>query len=346
MTFKAVLCGCGAMAKGWLAAIAKNPQLPDQISIVGLVDVNPAAAEALAAEFGLTNAATGSDLAQMLASCHADLVFDVVVPHARFEVVSTALKAGCHVLSEKPMANSLEEGKALIKLASQAGRFHVVVQNRRFIKGVRRMRGFLESGAIGDLAAIHCDFFLAPHFGGFRDEMDHVLLHDMAIHTFDAARFVAARQPLAAYCVERNPRGSWYAHGASANAIFEFSDDVVFTYRGSWCAEGRNTSWESQWRVVGSKGMLTWDGEDAFEATIAADEPGLLRGYKTVNVYEYEDPEETHGHASVIASFIAAVAGGKGPETIASDNINSLAMVFAAIESAKTGQRVLISALE
>ncbi len=344
MTFKAVLCGCGAMAKGWLKAIASNPQLSEQISIVGLVDLHPAAAEALAREFHLLDAVTGSNLADILATTGADLVFDVVVPQARFDVVSKALQAGCHVLSEKPMANSLEEAKALITLAQQAGRIHAIVQNRRFITGVRRIRRFMESGAIGDLTAIHCDFFLAPHFGGFRDEMEHVLLLDMAIHTFDAARFVAARQPLAAYCVERNPKGSWYAHGASANAIFEFSDDVVFTYRGSWCAEGHNTSWESQWRIVGSKGMLTWDGEDAFEATIAADEPGLLRGYKTVNVYENENPAETHGHASVIASFMAAVSGGDAPETVAFDNINSLAMVFAAIESAKTGQRISISA--
>lgn len=74
---------------------------------------------------------------------------------------------------------------------------------------------------------------LAPHFGGFREEMDNVLLLDMAIHTFDAARYVAGRKPLTVYCVERNPKGSWYRHGASANAIFEFSDDIVFSYRGS-----------------------------------------------------------------------------------------------------------------
>lgn len=332
------------MAKGWLKAIASHPPLAGKITIVGLVDVNVQAATALAQEFGLSHALVGTDLTDMLARTDADMVFDVVVPSARFNVVSTALKAGCHVLSEKPMANTLQEGKALIQLAAESGRTHAIVQNRRFIKGVRRMRRFVESGAIGDLTAIHCDFFLAPHFGGFRDEMEHVLLLDMAIHTFDAARFVASRVPQSAYCVERNPRGSWYAHGASANAIFEFSDDVVFTYRGSWCAEGRSTSWESEWRLVGSKGMLLWDGGDVFEATVAADETGFLRGYKTVNVYENEDPKETEGHASVIDSFLAAIEGGSKPETIASDNINSLAMVFAAIESALTGKRIEISA--
>lgn len=344
LQFKAVLCGCGAMAKGWLRAIADTPSLAERISIVGLVDVNVSAAEALAEEFGLEGAVTGSSLADVLEQTAPDLVFDVVIPAARFDIVSTALKAGCHVLSEKPMANTLEEAKALVKLATETGRIHAVVQNRRFIQGVRRMRQFLDSGAIGELTAVHCDFFLAPHFGGFRDEMEHVLLLDMAIHTFDAARFIANRQPLAAYCVERNPQGSWYAHGASANAIFEFADDVVFTYRGSWCAEGRRTSWESAWRLVGSKGMLTWDGEETFEASIAADEPGLLRGYTTVNVSEDVAPGETHGHASVLESFIAAVAGGDPPETAGFDNINSLAMVFAAIESAQSGKRIDISA--
>lgn len=344
MSFRAVLCGCGAMAKGWVRAVTETPDLAEKIKIVGLVDLNPAAAQALAEEFGLEDALVATSLSDILTKVQADLVFDVVIPAARFDVVSTALRAGCHVLSEKPMANTLDEAKGLVSLAAETGRVHAVVQNRRFIEGVRRMRAFIDSGAIGDLTAVHCDFFLAPHFGGFRDEMQHVLLLDMAIHTFDAARFVVDKQPLAVYCVERNPRGSWYAHGASANAIFEFSDDVVFTYRGSWCAEGRRTSWESQWRLVGNKGMLTWDGEEAFDATIAGDEPGLLRGFSTVNVSDHDVPSETHGHASVLQSFVKAVEGGVLPETVGSDNINSLAMVFAAIESAESGKRIDISA--
>ncbi|MGO7522545.1 gfo/Idh/MocA family oxidoreductase, partial [Rhizobium brockwellii] len=84
----------------------------------------------------------------------------------------------------------------------------------------------VESGANGELTAIHCDYYLAPHFGGFLEEMDNVLLLDMAFLTFDAARYVAVRKPLTVYCVERNPKGSWFRHGAAANAIFEFSDDI------------------------------------------------------------------------------------------------------------------------
>ncbi|MBO9099176.1 MULTISPECIES: Gfo/Idh/MocA family protein [unclassified Rhizobium] len=344
MTFNAILCGCGAMSKGWLRAIASDPAVAAAIKIVGLVDLNRETAENLAKEFGLEGTVIGSDLGDVIARTKADMVFDVVIPAARFGVVSTALKAGCHVLSEKPMATSLAEGAALIELAAETGKVHAIIQNRRYIAGIRRLRRFVESGAIGELTGIHCDFFLGPHFGGFRDEMDHVLLLDMAIHTFDAARFVADRKPLAVYCVETNPKGSWYRDGASAHAIFEFSDDVTFTYRGSWCAEGRRTSWESQWRLTGSKGMLTWDGEDAFEATVAGNEEGLLHGFTPIEVPGPEHEAETHGHASVIASFLEAVKTGRPPETVSSDNIRSLAMVLGAIESARSGQRIDISA--
>ncbi|YCI05692.1 Gfo/Idh/MocA family oxidoreductase [Ensifer sp. D2-11] len=330
------------MAKGWLKAIAADRELQSAIRIVGLVDVNPEAARALAAEFEIEGAVIGSDLDAILTEAAPDILFDIVVPTARRDVVATALGHGCHVLSEKPMAASLEAGRELIELARNAGRVHAIVQNRRFISGIRRIRRFIESGAIGNLTSIHCDFFIGAHFGGFREEMEHVLLLDMAIHTFDAARFIADKTPLAVYCHEENPQGSWYAHGAAATAIFELSDEVTFTYRGSWCAEGANTSWESEWRIIGTKGTLLWDGAEALSANRVAGSEGLLRSLAPIEVPEPADPRETHGHASVIADFVAAVRSGTKPETAGDDNINSLAMVFAAIESARTRQRVTI----
>lgn len=331
------------MAKGWLRALQSDSDLSRDVEIVGLVDLDHAVAEALAAEFGLDHVVIDTDLVSVIDATRADMVFDVVVPSARFAVVSTALKLGCHVLSEKPLASSMGEAEALVALAAETGRVHAVVQNRRFISGVRRLRRAVEDGLIGEVSGIHCDFFIGPHFGGFRETMDNVLLLDMAIHTFDAARFVSGKEPLSVYCVETNPSGSWYAHGASANAIFRLSGDAVFSYRGSWCAEGRRTSWESAWRLVGSKGMITWDGEESFEATVAGDEPGLLRGHRALSIPDAPDLDETHGHRSVLAEFIDAVKSGRRPETVSDDNIKSLSMVFGAIESARTGLPVSIS---
>lgn len=343
MTSRAVLCGCGAMARGWLKALQSADELKGEVELVGLCDLDRATAQALANEFGLDDVVIGTDLAAVLEQTQASMLFDVVVPSARAGVVATALRHGCHVLSEKPLATSLEEGAMLLQLAAETGRVHAVVQNRRFIAGIRRLRRAVEEGLIGELTGIHCDFFIGPHFGGFREAMDNVLLLDMAIHTFDAARFVSGKQPLSVYCVETNPSGSWYAHGAAANAIFRLSGDAVFTYRGSWCAEGRRTSWESGWRLLGSKGMLTWDGEDAFEVTVAGKEPGLLRGFETLSLPDAPLDEQTHGHRSVLSDFVRAVRDGTTPETVSTDNIKSLAMVLGAIESARTGTAIDIS---
>lgn len=344
MAYRAVLAGCGNMAKGWLRALKEAPALQGRVELVGLVDINPAAAEALKAEFGLANAQTGNDLEQMLAGTRPDLLFDVVVPSARRDVVLAGLRHGCHVLTEKPMAGSLEEARELVAAASAANKVHAVVQNRRFIEGVRRIRETITSGVIGQVTGLHADFFIGAHFGGFREEMRDVLLLDMAIHTLDAARFLAGADPLAVYCLETNPPQSWYSHGAAANAIFEFTGNVVFTYRGSWVAEGGTTSWESQWRIVGTIGTLLWDGADRYEAHAVAGDTGFLRPLREVAIPPAPDAAKTHGHASVIAEFLDAVETGRTPETAGSDNIKSLAMVFAAIESARIQQRVLIAA--
>lgn len=343
MSYRAVLAGCGAMSKGWLKAIAETPALASAVTVVGLVDVNLQAAEARAAEFGLADALVGTDLDAVLTTLKPDLLFDVALPATRRDIVALGLRHGCHVLTEKPMAASMEEAREMVRLAAAAGRLHAVVQNRRFVSGVRRIRRLIETGALGELTALHCDFFVGAHFGGFREEMQDVLLLDMAIHTLDAARFMSGKTPQAVYCLETNPRGSWYAHGAAANAIFEFSDDVVFNYRGSWSAEGANTSWESAWRIIGTKGTLLWDGGENFEARQVAGDTGFFRELQPLEVPPPADLGQTHGHASVLADFIAAIETGRAPETAGSDNIKSLAMVFAAIESGRTHQRVEIS---
>lgn len=330
------------MARGWLKAIAENVDLAAGIDVVGLVDLDIDVARTLAEEFGYERAAIGSDLEAMLSEVRPELLFDIVVPPARMNVVSIALAHGCHVLSEKPMASSLEDGRSMIEFAHKTGRIHAVVQNRRYISGIRRLKAFVDSGAIGALTGVHCDFFIGAHFGGFREDMDNVLLLDMAIHTFDAARFVSGKVPQAVYCLETNPEGSWYRHGASAFAIFEMADKVTFTYRGSWCAEGANTSWESQWRITGTAGTVLWDGADTFDAHRVVGDDGFLREQEDIFVPETVNVYESQGHASVISAFLKAVETGEPPETAAEDNIRSLAMVFAAIESAKIHQRVMI----
>jgi predicted dehydrogenase len=336
---RAVLVGCGAMSRAWLEAARQI----DGLTIVGLVDIDPDRARQRAEDFGLTESAeTGSDLDLILESTRPDVVFDAVVPAARASVALTAIGHGCHILSEKPLAASLDEARAIITAARDKGRVAAVVQNRRYLAGVRRIRRLIDSGVIGRPTSIHCDFFLAPHFGGFREEMDHVLLLDMAIHTFDAARAMTGLEAQRVYCHEWDPSNSWYRQGASAVAIFEMSKGAVLTYRGSWCADGLRTSWEASWRIVGERGSLTWDGFDNINAEVVADaaRDGLFDASAPVDIPPPDGADRVGGHLGVMQDFIAAVRGGPAPETAAADNFRSLAMVFAAIRSAETRQPV------
>ena len=340
MELRAALVGCGAMSRAWLEAAAKIPDL----RIVGLADLDAAPAEARAAEFGLKDAAIARDVHALIDGAHPDLLFDVVVPSARHEVVAAGLGAGCHVLSEKPMAETLDQARDLVARAKIAGRVHAVVQNRRYVAGVRRIARALESGAIGDIASVHADFFLAPHFGGFREEMAHVLLLDMAIHTFDALRCMTGLAASGVYCREWNPPHSWYRQGSSAAAIFELETGAIFVYRGSWCAPGLPTSWEAGWRFVGAKGSLTWDGADTIriEALASGERQGLFDPATPVEPPALSPADRIGGHFGVLHDFVAAVRSGTQPETTGRDNIRSLAMVFGAIESAEVGRRVSI----
>jgi predicted dehydrogenase len=338
MLLRAALIGCGAMSRAWLAAAAKV----EDLDIVGLADLDRAKAESRAEEFGLGDALLAADVETLLAWTEPDLLFDVVVPAARHSIVSKALAAGCHVLSEKPMAETLDEARDLVARAGRAKRIHAVVQNRRYLESVRRIARAVASGAIGELTSIHADFFLAPHFGGFREEMAHVLLLDMAIHCFDAMRCMTGLGAGGVYCREWEPKNSWYRQGSSAFALFDLEGGAVFTYRGSWCADGLGTSWECAWRFVGTKGALLWDGHGDIRIEIAGERDGLFAKSVGVAVPPLDAADRIGGHLGVISDFVAAVRGGTVPETAGSDNVRSLAMALGAIQSAEQGRRVEI----
>jgi len=338
VAIKAVLVGCGSISWAWLEAVKAMTDL----HVVGLVDLDRTQAERRAAEFDL-DVPTGTSLGKMLQGTSPQAVFDCTVPAAHYEVTLTALRYGCHVLGEKPIADDPRKARAMVRAARASGKVYAVVQNRRFDPNIRRLKHFLESAVLGRITTVDSDFYIGAHFGGFRDHMEHVLLKDMAVHTFDAARFLSGEDPVSVYCHEWNPAGSWYDHGASAVAVFEMTGGVVFTYRGSWSAEGLPTSWESTWRIIGERGSVVWDGAETFAAQVVAETGGFLSSYRDLSLPVHGDTEMLRGHAGVIQNFVAALRTGSVPESICTDNLKSLEMVFGAVESAETKQRVKIS---
>ena len=175
------------------------------------------------------------------------------------------------MLSEKPVTPTVYEALLLAGLSEATGVLLATSQSRRHSPGIRAFRDALRS--LGGAGQLDVQFFQNPRFGGFRDEMEHPLLIDMAIHQFDQARYILGADPVSVYCEEFNPPWSWYRGDAAAQAIFRFDDGTRFSYTGSWCADGLTTSWNGSWRGSAPDGAASWDGETGVVAQAREADP-------------------------------------------------------------------------
>lgn len=337
--YRIIVAGCGAMANEWITYTLKHAET----RIVALVNIRLESAQSMAEKHGLS-CPVYTDINQAIAETDANLVFDVTVPSSHFAIASAALESGCHVFTEKPLAETMEQCNEIVNIAERTGRSHAVMQNRRYDPRIRSLRKLITEGTIGRTGSIGASFFLAPHFGGFREAMDSPLLLDMAIHTFDQARYISGADPVTVYCQEFNPPGSWYEGNAAAICIFEMSDGSVFCYQGSWCAEGAPTSWEASWRIQGERGAAIWDGREMpYAEIISGNEASgqFLHEYERVEGPEAEMKETFH-HGCLEEMF-RALGEQRPAETDCRDNRYSMAMVLGALESARTGSKLNIA---
>ncbi len=331
---RAVVVGAGGISGAWFPALAH-----EKVRIPAVVDLNIEAAKRRIEEFDL-EAEASTDLRAALAEHQPDFVVDLTTPEAHCSVTCTALRAGCHVIGEKPMATSMAETRRMVRASEETGRLYMVSQSRRWHRWHEVVGRMVGGGKVGALTTVNCDFYIGAHFGGFRDEMASPLILDMAIHQFDLARCMTGTDPVDVYAHEFNPKGSWYRGDAAASCIFDMTDGVVFTYRGSWCAEGCPTSWNGDWRFVGEKGTLLLEQDQPPRGQVVAGRSGFHRPLKDLKILK---PRLKYGGMhGALREMLRFLRDGKTPQTECHDNIKSLAMVFAAMESSRKGKRVKV----
>jgi predicted dehydrogenase len=153
------------------------------------------------------------------------------------------------------------------------------------------------------------------------------------------ARMFSKQSPISVYAEEFNPQGSWYKGDVAANCLFEMTGGVRFAYRGSWCAEGFPTSWNGDWRIISTTGTLLYSN-DKINAEIITSNEGFQRPRQPLEI----PPSEIigQGQLGALREMLRYLRTGTKPQCECHDNIHSLAMVLAAIESSRTGQRVKI----
>jgi predicted dehydrogenase len=322
---KVIQVGMGGMGNAWLHAVLGS----ENVAYAGFVEINDTIAAEQVKRYNLDGSRVYHTLPEALAAVDADGVINVTPPQFHKEVSITALAAGLPVLSEKPLADTFAAAQAIVEKADATGLLHMVAQNRRYMVGPQTLKYALTSAGMGEIGSASVQFFRGPHFGGFRDEMPYPLIIDMSIHHFDLMRFLLESDAVSVFGRSWNPPWSWYKGDASAAVTLEFAGHKYVNYTGSWCSQGREQSWNAEWRIECANGVVVMQDEEVYTQKTGED---------AVHVTPVTLARE--GQAYLLHEFYEAVTTGKPPVTTCRDNIKSLAIVFDVVKSFETGQVV------
>src|SRR5699024_8744721 len=212
------------------------------------------------------------------------------------------------------------------------GELFMVSQSRRHNPHLRETRRLADQ--LGGAGIVDTRFHRAPRFGGFREAMDHPLIVDMAIHAFDAGRVLIDGNPVSVRASSYNPPWSWYAGDAAATVTIAYDTGAVHTYSGSWCAPGRETSWNGEWSLSCPQGSVHWDGEASPTAQPEGAQEIIGRRPDGTDLWELE---------ASLAEFCAALHTGTTTDSEVHSNVWTQAIVEAAVRAADTGRQVQLS---
>jgi predicted dehydrogenase len=337
MTMRLIHVGLGRWGRDWAANVL--PNLPE-VEVVAWVD-GDARARRLAAEVAHAPArGSYSSLEEALEKVDADAVLATVAIPAHTEVALTTLRAGRHLLLEKPFAPTLAEARRVVTEAEARGLVLSIVQNYRFLPAVQVLTELVRGGSLGPVHRVRIDFRKDHRTDGSTSSspLDHSLVSQISIHHFDLIRSVLGHEPLRVYCRAWNPPWIDGLGTVSAAALLELGGGAVATWGGSLRSAGPETSWAGDWQLELERGAIWWRTGAGGREVVEVRPHG--RRLRRVAV-----PAGRLGadRAAVLAGFVAAVCDGVEPPSAGRDNLRSLAVMTAALESVATGRPVEVA---
>jgi len=365
--------GLGTAARACAPAFARHPGL----KIVAAADSSEQTRDAFSRDYGVPAFA---DLASMLRQPGLDAVYVATPTELHAQHALEALRAGKHVIVEKPMASTLDDAKAMASAAAEAGRVLLVGHSHSFDPPIQKMREVIGSGRLGKVRMINTWCFsdwvyrprrpqeLDPRLGGS-------VLFRQGSHQFDIIRWIGggAVRSVRAQVFDLDPqRRTIGAHlvmltfqdGAAATAVYNGYGGVPSSLLcggiGEW-GFPEDTTWKpSRSRAVADEGeakrkrAAKGDKSGApyqphFGLTIVSCEGGDIRQSPTgLIVYgpdectEIDIPRDASPHFSVASEFYEAVSGAAPARHDGRWGLANLEICHAALESAQRGQEVLL----
>jgi predicted dehydrogenase len=297
--------------------------------VAEVVLCDPEAGRRSTAAAGATKARDGyATIESMLDAERLDAVTVVTPDHLHRAHVETALEAGAHVLVTKPLATTLEDGRAMVLAADRADRKLMVAHETRLRDGMRRIRALIQAGALGDLVHVRLDhyenkvesFRIASWYADVAT--GRTVMVGTAIHELDAIRYLTGREVTSVYALG-NRAGDLEFHGdKTIVAVFSLEGGVLAQVTGSYVAAPGAPA--QPMSILGTRGMVC-DGR-------------LLRfDGPPEDVGDGAEGLATWGVPACVTSFVDAIVDDAPVPIDGRDAFASLAACVAADESARTG---------
>jgi UDP-N-acetylglucosamine 3-dehydrogenase len=281
-----------------------------------------------------------ADAERMLAEEELDLVSIVAPTSKHLPVTLSALRAGAHVLVEKPIAATRDEAMTMIVAAQDAGRMLTVGHIERFNPAIRELRRRLADGELGRIFQIH-----ATRLGPFPARIRDVgVVVDLAPHDIDVMRYLVDAEPIRLYA--ETERRIHTEHEDLFNGMMKFGNGVIGILDINWLTPTKRRTLT----VTGERGMYaadyiaqdlvfyanpdavqTWEnrGADGFGGPITS----VAEGEMTRRPIRRQEPL-----AVELAAFAQAVRDGGPPPVDPHDAMVALQLARKMVDSALSGQ--------
>jgi predicted dehydrogenase len=338
--------GTGVIGRLRAQTIVDHPET----QLVGVADVNRVSAVEAATAF---KTVAFADYQQMIDELRPDAVIVSSPVTLHEEMCVFAFSRGCHVLVEKPLANSLEACRTILGAASAAQRTLAVGFNHRFYPAIKFLKQAVNDGVIGEID--HLRVF-GGHDGLHNFRADWMYkgelsgggcMMDVGIHMTDLARYVAG-EVTAVYGFASGR--IWNVPGSEDNAVavMRTTQGVPITYQATW-DEWRGYQWFLD--VYGTKGMVRASYAPMFNLVVTQQRPGAPRTRRSMRYPEIILREKLRGWQTTtkltfddeLREFLRMIRG-YGPVAIADgwSGFRANEIAQAVYESTSTGQSVTL----
>ncbi len=322
----ALLIGLGGMGSAYAQRIF--PQVGGRAEITAICDIDRAALDRVGDLLALPPSARFQRPDAAIAAAEVDFCIIVTPPWNHVEPFAAACRAGLPVLLEKPISSDFDQVLEMARLASESGITCQVVQNYRYSARMIQFKRLLDSGELGPLQYIVArfadDYREYGSWGGpspFRHEMADPMVLDGSIHHLDMIRHLSGGNPVQVFASAYNPPWSSFKGLAAGLYLVELDNDTRAGYEANLLSAGTPNSWyEEYYRAECQHGSIATAGPNRLVIACAG---------RADRLFDISD-DGRQAHARVLEQFLSWLESGTEPECTFRDNLQSVAMMFAA----------------